>query len=61
MKRCRIGDTIQFMRKGKTFKGTVKQVRETSVLVEISQKAAVILALENQLTVVAHKNCEVIQ
>ncbi|TCJ01324.1 DUF2187 domain-containing protein [Cytobacillus praedii] len=55
-KRAGIGDTISFKKKDHTTIGVVYLTQDNSVLVEISQEDTAILNLENNKTVVAHKN-----
>ncbi|MEN2767284.1 DUF2187 family protein [Ornithinibacillus xuwenensis] len=49
-----VGDTVLFDRKNNQYEGKVFQVRENSVLVELSKDAANILGYEMPNTVVRH-------
>ncbi|CAH0344817.1 DUF2187 family protein [Bacillus sp. CECT 9360] len=55
-KQAKVGDTILFERKEISCEGTVFQVRENSVLVEISKEMAQVLDYETPNTVVRHGN-----
>ncbi|MED1201641.1 DUF2187 family protein [Heyndrickxia acidicola] len=54
--KARIGDVVRFIRKDKTFTGTVITIRENSVIVELSPKMGMLLGYDNNLTVVSHRN-----
>lgn len=54
-----IGDVIIFKRKECFIQGTVISYRPETVLVEIEMKISRQLGIENNLTVVNHKNYEV--
>jgi uncharacterized protein YkvS len=56
-----IGDTICFIRKNLPIKGTVQQVKDNLVIVEVSLEDAAYLKIDNQYTVVAHRNYEVLK
>lgn len=55
-KQAKVGDTILFERKEMSCEGIVFQVRENSVLVEISKEMAQMLDYETPNTVVRHGN-----
>ncbi|RFU67038.1 DUF2187 family protein [Bacillus sp. V59.32b] len=55
-KQAKVGDTILFERKEISCEGIVFQVRENSVLVEISKEMAQVLDYETPNTVVRHGN-----
>jgi len=59
-KKAKIGAKIVFTRSGKKIKGTIQTIYENIAIVKIKQDDAKFLKLENDLTVVAHKNYEVI-
>ncbi len=58
--KAKIGDTIQFSRKGITVEGNVTMIRENSVLVEISLDSSKELNLENTRTIVNHSKYKVL-
>lgn len=56
----KVGDTIEFQRKEQTFFAEVINVRENSVIVELSSKTdKEVLEIETNRTVVAHLNYEI--
>ncbi|MFS0673169.1 DUF2187 family protein [Ornithinibacillus sp. 179-J 7C1 HS] len=55
-----IGDTVLFDRRNGQYEGKVFQVRENSVLVELSKDAAKILGYEMPNTVVRHGRYSII-
>lgn len=55
------GDTILFNRNGIKIIGKVIKIREESVIVSVSQKDAAKLRIETPITVVSHKNYQLIQ
>lgn len=55
-----VGDKIKFQRMGFEIFGEVCDVKETSVVVRISDDDAGRMQLETPLTVVSHKNYKVI-
>jgi uncharacterized protein YkvS len=55
------GDKILFNRNGIRIIGEVVKVREESVIVSISLKDAVKIKVETPITVVSHKNYQLIQ
>jgi len=54
------GDKVKFTRMGLTLIGEVQQVRESSVIVRINDEDAKSLRLDTPLTVISHKNYEII-
>lgn len=58
--KAKLRQEIQFSRKGITLTGVVVQVNENSVIVDIEMDAAGQLHLENNKTVVNHKNYEIL-
>ena len=54
-----IGDEVLFKRKGLLLEGKVIGYRENVVIVEIDIKAASILGLASNLTVINHKNYQI--
>lgn len=54
------GDKILFERNGLLIKGEVSKVRELSVIVTISKTDAEELNIDTLLTVVSHKNYQII-
>lgn len=56
----RIGNRIEFVRNEKTIAGIIHMVREHSVIVEVSEENQEFLGIENELTVVNHKNYRVV-
>lgn len=54
------GDKVKFTRMGMTMIGIVQQVREASVIVRLDDEDAKSLRLETPLTVISHKNYEII-
>lgn len=59
--RGNIGDQIRFVRRDLIIEGIIQMVKENVAIVEIGRSESLDLNLENELTVVAHKNYEVIQ
>ncbi len=59
-KTAKDGDKIRFTRLGVELVGEVHQVRESSVIAKISEEDAHLLRLDTPLTVISHKNYEVI-
>lgn len=55
-----VGDSIQFFRKDTLIEGIIQHVKENVAIVEISLEDSQYLKLENQITVVAHKNYKVL-
>ncbi|RHW36029.1 DUF2187 domain-containing protein [Neobacillus notoginsengisoli] len=55
-RKAKMGETIQFMRKGEIHKGVVFKVNENSVLVQIPEETKNLLDYETNRTVVGHKN-----
>jgi uncharacterized protein YkvS len=55
-----IGDTIIFERKNRPVVGTVVWYREETVIVEVEAAISLELGIENNVTVVNHKNYEVV-
>lgn len=51
-----IGKEIGFERRGKTIHGKVVHIKEVSIIVQLQQEDIDFLGLENELTVVNHKN-----
>ncbi|KKK36478.1 hypothetical protein WQ57_19205 [Mesobacillus campisalis] len=60
IRKAKVGDTILFKRKNNNWSGTVFLVRDNSVLVHISEQAAMHLNYETVSTVVRHDNYDVI-
>lgn len=56
-----IGDKILFKRNNLSIIGTVVKVNEASVIVKIDDSDAEKIKIDTPLTVVAHKNYEVIE
>jgi uncharacterized protein YkvS len=54
------GDKILFQRKGQKITGKVVKVKEESVLVSVTQQDAKLLHIETPITVVAHKNYQLV-
>lgn len=54
------GDTILFHRQGQQFTGKVVKVKEESVLVSLTHQDAKLLHIETPITVVAHKNYQLL-
>lgn len=52
------GDIVKFDRNGMMIMGKVLKVRETSVIVQISNDDAMALNLDTPFTIVSHKNYE---
>lgn len=55
-----VGNTVRFSRNGINICGQVESYRENTVIVSISDEDAAKLHLESPLTLVNHKNYEVI-
>lgn len=60
LKTAKDGDIVKFTRHGIELTGEVHQVRESSVVVMLSDEDAEILKLDTPLTIVSHKNYVVI-
>ncbi|WP_409974502.1 DUF2187 family protein [Bacillus sp. Bva_UNVM-123] len=56
-----VGDKILFKRNKLSISGEVVKVKEESVIVKISDSDAEKIKIETPLTVVAHKNYEIIK
>lgn len=56
IKTAKDGDMIKFSRHGLELTGEVHQVRESSVIVKLSDEDAEYLKLDTPLTIVSHKN-----
>ena len=55
-----IGDKISFTRKGYSVDGIVVSYRQKTVIVQISPHSAKLLDIENDITIVNHKNYEIV-
>lgn len=55
-----IGTLIVFHRKNKEIEGVVDMIRENSVIVKVDSDVQKYLEIENELTVVNHKNYRVL-
>lgn len=55
-----VGDVVLFDRRNQQYEGKVFQVRENSVLVELSKEAAKVLGYEMPNTVVRHGKYSII-
>ncbi|KKK38452.1 hypothetical protein WQ57_07535 [Mesobacillus campisalis] len=56
LQNVQVGDLVLCSRHGIAFFGTVTKVKESSVIVKLSQEDAQKLDLETPFTVVSHKN-----
>lgn len=56
----KIGNKIEFERRGRKLEGLVTNVRENTVIVELSKEGIDFLELENEFTVVNHSNYKII-
>lgn len=56
IKTAKDGDIVKFSRHGLELTGEVHQVRESSVVVKLSDEDAEYLKLDTPLTIVSHKN-----
>jgi uncharacterized protein YkvS len=54
------GDKVRFVRNGKIIVGEVTIVRNESVIVNVSKNDALKLNIETPITVVSHKNYQII-
>lgn len=59
-KKGRVGDSIRFSRRNIMIDGVIHAMKDNVAIVEIGLEDSLDLNLENQLTVVAHKNYEVL-
>lgn len=55
-----VGDTVKFSRNGFKISGKVESYRENTVIISISDADAAKLHLESPLTLVNHKNYEIL-
>lgn len=55
-----IGNKVTFLRNSKNILGVVKIIRDNSVVVEITKEDQLFLNIENEYTVVNHKNYRVV-
>lgn len=60
IQRAKEGDRVLFTRKDISIIGTVKKVKEESVLVEISTQYAQRIHAETPLTVVSHQHYQIV-
>ena len=56
-----IGTLISFHRKEREIEGVIDQIRENSVIVKVDVDVQKYLDIENELTVVNHKNYRVLK
>lgn len=59
--KANMNDTVLFTKNGKEIVGTVINVRENSVVIEMNSEVAVELEVENARTVLNHRNYKIIQ
>lgn len=59
--KIKLGNSIKFYRKDTFLVGDVVQIRENTVMIEVCETVEKILNIPNNLTVVSHKNYEIIR
>lgn len=59
--KANMNDTVLFVKNGKEIVGTVINIRENTVVIEINLKVAKEVGIENARTVVNHRNYKVIK